>query len=417
MLVPDDVEDPVEVPGVLLEEDPADAAPSIGQRIAGEGEQREFVLHRRGRQFVLRLGDVVAYSKGRKICQFGRVTQVSAADGNIGVHKFRPRAGDQLRVKWLLSYLDEEGQPSLQGSRPEIEQIRLKDVVTKADISKDGILAAATSRRLDKSGYKLYEERPISTIGARTGPSALDLLDWLLVAQGNPQVLPAGHSSEGALLERWLRSQRFNKVGFLELYAGHAGLTVAAREADVVTAPPIDQKRPSYGREWDLRRRGDRELVNLLISWLEPEVVHIGLPCEPYSRIGAGNPSSQDSELLEHAVVILRMQRGAGRHATLENPVGSLVFQEEVLVQEIGSLGNPSPPWSVCRTDGCQFGMVSQATNDGTYGMAVEKGQLWVSSRCMSSFSVRCKKPDSLAPTAHQHRPVRDEWDLYTSML
>ena len=409
VLVPDDVEDPVEVPGVLLEEDPADAAPSIGQRIAGEGEQREFVLHRRGRQFVLRLGDVVAYSKGRKICQFGRVTQVSAADGNIGVHKFRPRAGDQLRVKWLLSYLDEEGQPSLQGSRPEIEQIRLKDVVTKADISKDGILAAATSRRLDKSGYKLYEERPISTIGARTGPSALDLLDWLLVAQGNPQVLPAGHSSEGALLERWLRSQRFNKVGFLELYAGHAGLTVAAREADVVTAPPIDQKRPSYGREWDLRRRGDRELVNLLISWLEPEVVHIGLPCEPYSRIGAGNPSSQDSELLEHAVVILRMQRGAGRHATLENPVGSLVFQEEVLVQEIGSLGNPSPPWSVCRTDGCQFGMVSQATNDGTYGMAVEKGQLWVSSRCMSSFSVRCKKPDSLAPTAHQHRPVRGQ--------
>jgi hypothetical protein len=155
VLVPDDAEEPLEHREVLLEEDPADAAPSLGQRVAGETGQREFVLQRRGRQFVLRIGDVVAYTKGRKVCQFGKVTQVSVGDGTIGVHKFRPRAGSQLRVKWNLSFLDEEGQASFDGTRPEIDQVKIKEVVTKADISRDGILAASTSRKLDKAGYRL----------------------------------------------------------------------------------------------------------------------------------------------------------------------------------------------------------------------------------------------------------------------
>ena len=71
VLVPDDVEEPLETREVLLEEDLADAAPSLGQHVAGETEQKEFVLQRRGRQFVLRIGDVVAYTKGRKVCQIG----------------------------------------------------------------------------------------------------------------------------------------------------------------------------------------------------------------------------------------------------------------------------------------------------------------------------------------------------------
>ena len=155
VLVPDDAEEPLEHREVLLEEDPADAAPSLGQRVAEETGQREFVLQRRGRQLVLRIGDVVAYTKGRKVCQFGKVTQVSVGDGTIGVHKFRPRAGSQLRVKWNLSFLDEEGQASFDGTRPEIDQVKIKEVVTKADISRDGILAASTSRKLDKAGYRL----------------------------------------------------------------------------------------------------------------------------------------------------------------------------------------------------------------------------------------------------------------------
>jgi hypothetical protein len=39
-----------------------------------------------------------------------------------------------------------------------LDQVRLKEVITKADISKDGVLAAATSRKLDKAGYRLHED-------------------------------------------------------------------------------------------------------------------------------------------------------------------------------------------------------------------------------------------------------------------
>eukprot|EP00435_Cladocopium_sp_Y103_P054872 s1155_g18.t1 len=162
-----------------------------------------------------------------------------------------------------------------------------------------------------------------------------------------------------------------------------------------------------YGREWDLRRRGDRDLVDLLVLWLEPEVVHLGLPCAPYSQLGVGHPSVGDGELLAHAVSVLKKQRKAGRHATLENPVGSAVFQKEVLVGEIGPLESPKDPWTVVRTDGCQYGMVSQSLNDGKYGMPVEKGQLWASTGDMSPFSLRCKRPDALAVTEHEHRAVR----------
>ena len=112
---------------------------------------------------MLRIGDVIAYSKGHKVCHFGRVTQVSVEEGMIGVHKYRPVTGS-LRVKWVLAFLNEEGAVDEGGTRPVIERIKLKEVVAKADISRDGVLAASTSRKLDKAGYRLFEERVVSLV-------------------------------------------------------------------------------------------------------------------------------------------------------------------------------------------------------------------------------------------------------------
>ena len=128
VLVPGDMDDePRASRDVVLEDASADEPLSIGQRVQGEGARREFVMQRRGRQFVLRIGDVVAYTKGRKICSFGRVTQVSVEEGLIGVHRYRPVTGS-LRVKWVLAFLDEDGEVSETGTRPCLEQIRLKEV-------------------------------------------------------------------------------------------------------------------------------------------------------------------------------------------------------------------------------------------------------------------------------------------------
>ena len=394
VLIPEDLEDPAEGRDIVFDAGPPDEAPSIGQRILGEGEQREFVLQRRGRQFVLRIGDVVAYTKGRKICQFGKVTQVSVGDGTIGVQKFRAISGSQLRVKWVLSLLNEEGVPSPEGTRPDLDQVRLKEIITKADISRDGILAAATSRKLDKAGYRLHEEGGLGLLQVVGCESAVDLLVAAMESE-LPSKLPLGTSSEGAALWSWLKSKKAGKVAFLEIYAGGADLTAAARRHGFSAAPAIDKSYPSYGRSWDLRRKGDRDLVDLLVMWLEPEVVHFGFPDFKVHLDGI-------NDMLEHAVSVMRRQVGLSRSATFESSFSSKVFQEGCLVAETGPLYNPSPPWAVVRTDSCQFGL-SLAPDPAACATAEDRAQLWVSNEDLSHLSLRCKRPDALGAVLHQH--------------
>ena len=51
--------------------------------------------------------------------------------------------------------------------------------------------------------------------------------------------------------------------------------------------------------------------------------------------------------------------------------------------------------------------MTSLDVSDGSFGNPVEKGQIWVSNSDLSGFSLRCRKPDALLRTLHQHRQIR----------
>ena len=87
--------------------------PSLGQQVAGEAKQVEFTLTRRGRDFILRLGEHVAYRGARggpKSCRLGRVrvTQVDQARAQVGVHRYLPEVSG-VRLKWALAYLKEDG--------------------------------------------------------------------------------------------------------------------------------------------------------------------------------------------------------------------------------------------------------------------------------------------------------------------
>ena len=46
---------------------------------------------------------------------------------------------------------------SSEGSRPSIETVSVKEVITKVDLNRDGVLAASSARKLDKAGYLLQE--------------------------------------------------------------------------------------------------------------------------------------------------------------------------------------------------------------------------------------------------------------------
>ena len=112
--------------------------------------------------------------------------------------------------------LDEEGQASFDGTRPEIDQVKIKEVVTKADISRDGILAASTSRKLDKAGYRLHDDELVALLQFESPVECGSVITELFT--NAPAPLPKGCSSEGAALSLWLQKSGITKVGFLEVY-------------------------------------------------------------------------------------------------------------------------------------------------------------------------------------------------------
>ena len=174
--------------------------PSLGQQVAGEAKQVEFTLTRRGRDFILRLGERVAYRGARggpKSCRLGRATQVDQARAQVGVHRYLPEVSGGVRIKWALAYLKEDGSmTSSEGSRPAIETVSVKEVITKVDLNRDGVLAASSARKLDKAGY-LLQERTALVAPRESACGGLDLaaaLSHVLVSEEGPSAPASARS-------------------------------------------------------------------------------------------------------------------------------------------------------------------------------------------------------------------------------
>ncbi|CAK9002134.1 Retrovirus-related Pol polyprotein from transposon 412 [Includes: Protease [Durusdinium trenchii] len=410
ILVPADSDPPESRDPVVFEDDREGQAPSLGQQVVGDTTQVEFSVQRRGRQFVLRLGERIAYkrSAGQKVCSLGQVTQVDVAQGQVGVHRYLPEVGG-LRVKWRLAYLNEEGELGLAGARPAQEPVKIKEIICKVDISKDGVLAAASARKLDKGGYAL-EERVARV--ERAGPvSAAELCRELLTELGAGSVVDGSPSvwrtEEGRKVAKWVQTNGRPKVRFWEVFAGEAGLSSAARREGFQTAPPLDRLYPGCGRSWDLSSAVDQELFWALFDLFEPAAIHLGLPCEPYSISGKRSPQPSDELLREFAIRVLLTQEERERAGSLENPVSSLLWSMQDWIEAFGALSGPRKPWQYARTDACQYGMESRSLSDDSLGQPIEKGQVWLADFPLSSFTLRCKQPDALGKIEHNHRHVR----------
>ena len=219
--------------------------------IKGETKQVEFTMKRRGKQYVLKIGDVMAFRKGYgpKLCAIGRVTSVAVSEGVVHVHKYAPEIGG-LRVKWCLLYLDQQGQESLapEGGRPCIEEVKMSLLITKVELSRDGILQASSARKLDKGGY------PAQTNPERRGEHEYSepLDDLVGILKGGRTESGVGVFAAGpldgfareqkAVLE-YLRNEGVPQHGvdFLEVFAGHGGLTKAAMRRGLLVGEPVDR--------------------------------------------------------------------------------------------------------------------------------------------------------------------------------
>ena len=156
---------------------------------------------------MLRLGDRVAYQGARggpKVCRLGKVTQIDQARAQIGVHRYLPEAGGEDQV--VLAYLDESGSLTPHDStRPAHESISVKDVICKVDVNRDGVLAAASARKLDKGGYSLQEPAVVALCSQ--SPGVLDVgkaLAELLCESGSVLLAASSKSHEEVQVEAWV---------------------------------------------------------------------------------------------------------------------------------------------------------------------------------------------------------------------
>ena len=264
ILVPADADVADNREPVVFEDPKDDEEPSLGQQAGGESKQLEFTLTRRGKAYTIRIGDKLAYrrSRGDKCCNLGRVTQVDEAQAQVSVHRYVPEIGG-IRVKWRLAFLNEEGKVSAEGTKPILEPVKVVDIISKVDLNRDGVLAAASSRKLDKGGYHLQDPvgvlltpRPLEHISSSS--SVLRFLDKELEFLGEA-CSPSGclsvwTSGEGRALDAWLRENKFSEVDFIEIFSGSGHLSSEMRRSGLSVAPGIDREYESYGRRWDLVR-------------------------------------------------------------------------------------------------------------------------------------------------------------------
>ncbi|CAK9015420.1 Retrovirus-related Pol polyprotein from transposon opus [Includes: Protease [Durusdinium trenchii] len=286
----------------------------------------------------------------------------------------------------------------------------MKEVICMVDLMKDGALAASSARKLNKGGYSL-KEAGVRVHLVKTEPvEYLPLVEEvlaLLSVESLPSWPSVWQSAEGRIVWSWLEAHPPSRIDFWELFAGQAGLTLAARQRRLSVAPPLDRLYPAFGKAWDLSSPVDQELFWCLYMVLQPAALHAGLPCEHYSVMGQRKPDSNDRSVRELVMRVLAEQEKGGRKGTVESPTGSQLWSEDDWVRSFGQLASPKPPWQYASTDGCQYGMESKGLTDGSFGQPVKKGQIWLSNFCLSEFSLRCGRPDALGQTEHSHRRIK----------
>ena len=182
-------------------------------------------------------------------------------------------------------------------------------------------------------------------------------------------------------------------------------------------APGIDRCRETYGRHWDLRGTQDQTiLARLIVDVLQPVVIHLGIVCTQMCVLGNQQVDPEGLAMTEFSLDIADHQVLHGLHVSLENPVGSDLHRLPRAVRTFGSLDKPLGPWRHVRSDGCQLGLVFQGINEPeSFGMPMQKGQLWTSTFSLSRLALRCRNGDALKHTTHDHRQIRGSHRVATA--
>ena len=276
-----------------------------------------------------------------------------------------------------------------EGTRPAHEAVTVREIISKVDLNRDGVLAAASARKLDKGAYSLQDRTLERASRARTGVLSIrEALADLLVAE--PRVLQPRASPESGAVESWFRQYFLGGVAdVLEVAWGYAVVSDAARRHGYRVVPAFVQGKQAYGITWNLAAEGHLEAISGAVLRAEPKVLVIGLEGKNVPRAFLQlvvRCAQERTRAGAHVALHLQAQKGEWEPWRLEE-WGAL----------FGTLAEPRWPWAFVRADICQFARASGRDN------LVESGALWLADFSLESVGLRCSRPDALGAVQHKH--------------
>ena len=192
---------------------------------------------------------------------------------------------------------------SSEGSRPAIETVSVKEVITKVDLNRDGVLAASSARKLDKAGY-LLQERTALVAPRESACGGLDLaaaLSHVLASEEGPS---APSSAELLSVKKWAETHLPKEcLDILEVSWGEPVLSEAARLKGYSVGPAIIHGGNAYAVRWDLLKGTHLAAVVGALDLLKPRLLVVtllgkGVPHSLYQLVVDMGPSSGGSTSL-----------------------------------------------------------------------------------------------------------------------
>lgn len=154
-------------------------------------------------------------------------------------------------------------------------------------------------------------------------------------------------------LQKWLR---LGVVDFAEIFKGCGELIIRVHEAGCTASEGFDVRSVTYERCWFLDRNEDqRDRDWLIVYSTRPKVIHYGTPCTRICLLGSRQLDEMTVKLNEFTRKIAEYQHSQKLGVSIENPKGSLLFQQPPFEKTFGTMSEPKIGWMFYRSEGCQF--------------------------------------------------------------
>ena len=215
-----------------------------------------------------------------------------------------------------------------------------------------------------------------------------------------------GHIVHFATVSELCKWMSLGVVDFAELFRGYGEATIRVREAGCTASEGFDKHAVTYERCWHLDTpTGQADCAWLIVYQLRPKVIHLGTPCTKMCLLGPRQVDKETKMQNEFTKKVALHQAGEGLGASIENPKGSLLFDEPEIVGTFGTVDAPKTPWSFYRSEGCQFKFQYPGEDDP--GRPILKAHCWIANFDLSALELRCKQPAALLGASHEHRHAR----------